>query len=310
MGAVALLLIASLIIWYGSGLVLNVASSLAATLRLSPFILSFFVLGILTSLPEIMISATAVSRAEPELMVGNLLGGSLIIFLLIIPLMTLGNGNLRMPTRLTRTDLIYALLTIIAPAIFIFDRRLTSWEGYTLILFYLTLFVLLFRRQHLLDRLHQLFRTHRHHGYRIFKLLLGLLLLYLGSQAVVTAAEQLSAALSLHYFVVGLVLVSLGSNLPELSLVIRSIISGQTNIALADYIGSAAANTLILGLATVVSPQPILLPNHALPRLAILATGLALFYFFARSQRTLSRREGMVLLTLYVGLIVLELNFA
>ncbi|KKU25804.1 MAG: CaCA family Na(+)/Ca(+) antiporter, partial [Microgenomates group bacterium GW2011_GWC1_46_16] len=67
-----LIVVASVVVWFGAGLVIQVASSLAHTLRISPFLLSFFVLGILTSLPEIMIAGTSISRGEPELMVGNL----------------------------------------------------------------------------------------------------------------------------------------------------------------------------------------------------------------------------------------------
>jgi len=303
-----LIVVASVVVWFGAGLVIQVASSLAHTLRISPFLLSFFVLGILTSLPEIMIAGTSISRGEPELMVGNLIGGSLIIFLLIIPLLALVNGKINLPTRLSKTELIYALLVIILPAIFILDRQISLWEAVVLLFSYIILFIVLFRRQHILDRLAQLFHRHNHGhpALLIGKIIVGFILIFVGSQVIVQLAENLAVELQWNKFVVGLLIVSLGTNLPELSLIIRSVLNHKQNIALADYIGSAAANTMVMGVFTLLGRQPILLPNHSLQRIVLLVVGLVLFYFFSRSRHNLSRLEALVLLGFYFLLITIE----
>jgi Ca2+/Na+ antiporter len=70
---------ASLALWWGTGLVVSAISSIAKTLHISAFTLSFFVLGILTSLPEATIGITALYRDEAAFMVGNLIGKQLMI---------------------------------------------------------------------------------------------------------------------------------------------------------------------------------------------------------------------------------------
>lgn len=305
------LFVAIALVWLGSGLILSAASTLANSLKISPFILSFFVLGVLTSVPESMIAATAVARSEPELMVGNLLGGSLVLFLLVIPLLAIVSRRIRLPSTLARHELIFALGVVIAPAILILDRQLSLSDAVLMILLYLFLFWVMFRRQALVERLVQLTHSRTSHtGILLAKIIIGLILVYLGSQTIVSVAEFFAQLLQWNKFIVGLLIVAIGTNIPELSLVIRTAVTKKTNIALADYIGSASVNTLIMGIFTLVNGQPILLPNHSLQRIILLATGLVLFYFFARSKRELSRNEGFVLISIYLLFVWLETSIS
>src|SRR3989338_7653254 len=84
---------ALMVLWLGSGLIVYSLDNIARRLEISAFAVSFFVLGFLTSLPEIAVGINAILDKTPEIFVGNLLGGQIIIFLLIIPMLAiLGNG--------------------------------------------------------------------------------------------------------------------------------------------------------------------------------------------------------------------------
>src|SRR3989339_2170314 len=86
-------LTAFFILWYCSGIIINSVERLAHKFKLSSFAVSFFVLGILTSIPEFSVGINSIINKTPDIFVGNLLGASLIIFILIIPLLAvLGNG--------------------------------------------------------------------------------------------------------------------------------------------------------------------------------------------------------------------------
>lgn len=307
----ALFAFACLAVWFGAGLVLRAVISLARSLHLPPFTMSFFVLGILTSLPEMVIAGTAVARGEPEIMVGNLIGATLVLFLLVIPLLALTGGGVRLPPNFSRRDLILALVTVIAPALLIADRQLVFWEGMLLLVLYLALLTLLSREASLVQKLLQRLQARRSsHAHRSLKLIFGVALIYFASQQIVTSAEYFASAFSWSPFIVGLLVVSLGTNIPELSLVIRSVFSQQKEVALADYVGSAAANTLLIGVFTLLNLGPIILPNHAGTRIILIFTSLILFYIFIRSKHVLTRAEALALLTLYVIFVTLELSIA
>lgn len=103
-------------------------------------------------------------------------------------------------------------------------------------------------------------------------------------------------------------MLSLGTNLPELSVGIRSLSSGKKEIAFGDYIGSAAANTAIFGVLTVVNKSDVIIPDHFFQRFIFIAAGLGLFYFFSRSKNNISRGEGLILLLVYILFLLVEFS--
>lgn len=293
-------------IWYGTGIVLKAITSLASTLKISAFTISFFVLGIMTSLPEFTIGITAVSRGESEIMVGNLIGATLVIFLLVIPLLAILGGKVKLPKVLHRPQLILALVTILAPTVMIADQVLTVTEGLIIIGLYLALFVSLSRSESFYSKIKASLKARTKSQHRLLKIIFGVALIFISAQGIVNSAEYFAHALGWSHFVVGLLIIALGTNIPELSLVFRTVLSRKTEIALADYVGSASANALLIGIFIVGTGSPIYLPNHTFVRLTILVTSLILFYIFVRSQNSLSRREGVVLLLLYLIFFALE----
>src|SRR3990167_5911120 len=81
------------VLWLGAGLIVYSLDNISRRLEISAFAASFSILGILTSLPEISVGINAIIDKKPEIYVGNLLGASVVLFLMIIPLLAiLGNG--------------------------------------------------------------------------------------------------------------------------------------------------------------------------------------------------------------------------
>lgn len=86
-------------------------------------------------------------------------------------------------------------------------------------------------------------------------LALGLLLLVFGADLLVRGAARLAANLGVPALVVGLTVVAFGTSAPELAVSVRAAHAGQTELAIANVVGSNIFNTLfILGLAALISP--------------------------------------------------------
>jgi cation:H+ antiporter len=293
-------------IWLGSGMVFSSVSKLARFWRLPAFTVSFFLLGILTSLPELAIGLTSLASNDPAIGVGNLLGGVIILFLLIIPLLGfLGNG-IRMPSALNQKELLLILVVILAPSLLTTDQRLTIWEGILLLLLYFLVYFFLFGQSSSPKDAAKVQPVKIKTSLVITKIVGGVLLLFAGSHFVVNTTLYFANIFEVSPFIVSLLVVSLGTNIPEFSLIVRSLLNKHKDIALADYLGSAATNTLLMGLLSVAHGKSIALPNHFLYRFIILVTGLLLFFIFAKSKRTLSRSESLVLLSGYILFLCLE----
>ena len=83
--------------------------------------------------------------------------------------------------------------------------------------------------------------------------LLGLLLLYLGGEALVKGSVSLALRLRISTLVLGMTIVSFATSAPELLVSLKAAFEGYTDIALGNVIGSNIANiALVLGLAAVL----------------------------------------------------------
>ena len=298
-------------IWLGAGLIIQSVDTIARRLKLSSFAMSFFILGLLTSIPETAISATAVADRNPEIFVGTFLGGTVVIFLFIIPVLAILGRGIRINHDLSSTHILLTLLVLMAPALFALDQRITNFEGLILVVLYLVLFYVIQRRHGIFD--HNNTRVMELKTYSFFDILkvgLGVGLVFVSSQYIVRETITLSHTLHISTYFVSLILLSLGTNLPELSLAIRSILSGKKDIAFGDYLGSAAANTLLFGLFTLINDGEVLTVNNFFIIFLFTCVGLGLFYFFSKSQRCITAREGLILLCVYLLFMGYEISRA
>jgi len=299
-----------ILVWFGSGLVVSTVSTLARSWKLPSFLLSFFLLGILTSLPEITISTIAILNDDPVIMAGNMLGGVIIIFLGVIPLLGIVGNGVRMPQQLDKKLLLLTLLVVVAPAFLTADQKLAQWEAIYLILLYSSLFIFFSFKQPLWEKVKNgLVHKKKKLSLLVLKIIAGILTLVAASHQIVRSTLYFADVLAISPFFVSLIVVSLGTNIPEISIIFRSVLNHKKDIALADYLGSASANTLLLGIFTLMYGKTIQLPNHFFQRFAFLALGLVLFFFFARSRNSLSRNESAILVALYLGFICFEMFF-
>ena len=139
--------------------------------------------------------------------------------------------------------------------------------------------------------------------------LLGLLLLALGGDSLVTGASGLALRLRWSPFVVGLVLVALATSIPELAVNYRAVAIGQSDLALGNAVGSNIANIgLTLALAAIVAPLVlrwrVLSPLLVMLLLATVAAWLLSF------DGRLSTPEGGLLVAGFVVAMILALRRA
>ena len=299
--ALSILVISFVVVWVGSGFVLRAITQISKRWRISEFMLSFFLLGIMTSLPEISIGISSILHENPEIFVGNLLGAVIVLFLFVIPLLAIFGNGVSAPRKFQHAQMVFILAVIAMPSLLTIDQTVSRGEAIAMIVVYFLLFLFFSVQEEITSKL----QDHSKHTGRFgfvhaLKFLFGAVLLIIGGWQIVEATTRISQELHIASFFVSLLLVALGTNLPEISIIIRSV------LALGDYLGSASANTLLFGLFSLIHGETIRLPNHILQRFFFIMIGLVLFFFFSKTKHTLSRREGLFLLGLYVCFFVGE----
>ena len=119
----------------------------------------------------------------------------------------------------------------------------------------------------------------------------GLLLLFLGGEALIRGASSLALRMRVSPLVIGLTVVAFGTSAPELAVSVEAAMDGVTDIALGNVIGSNIANVgLILGCAALVRPARV--QARILDLDAPLMIGASLLLVLLLIDGTLSRLEG------------------
>ena len=130
-------------------------------------------------------------------------------------------------------------------------------------------------------------------------LVVGVAGIVIGGDVVVDSALKIGMSQTL----VGLTIVSIGTSLPELVTSVVAARKNEVDMALGNAIGSNIFNILfVLGLAGVISPMPFLMEN--IIDIMILIVLSLLIWGFAWTKEKISRKEGIVMLVLYVVYVI------
>ena len=290
-----------LLIWSADRFV-DGASATAGHLGMSPMLIGLTVVAFGTSAPEMLVSTMAALDHAPGLAIGNAIGSNIANIALVLGATALVSP---MPIKgnLVRLELPILTLATLGAGILLLDYYLDIIDS-ALLLLGLVVCLYLFKRyqqDHVEDKIQPLANMSLKLG--IIWLIVGLVLLALGSRILVGGAIFIATDLGVSKMIIGLTIIAIGTSLPELAASIMSARKGQHGIALGNIIGSNIFNLLgVMAIPALINP--VVIEADALWRDYGLMLLLTLFIlalgFKARRGGTISRLMGSLLLLIYV----------
>lgn len=135
-------------------------------------------------------------------------------------------------------------------------------------------------------------------------LLICLAVIVFSADALVAGAVTIAKRFKISDFVIGAVIVGVGTSFPELVVSSIGAIEGNSDIAIGNVIGSNIFNVLgILGLTALIMPVAVSKENKRfdLPFCIVVSvlTLLLVFNFFVGGEAGISRIDGLVLLAIF-----------
>ncbi|WP_028240256.1 calcium/sodium antiporter [Stutzerimonas azotifigens] len=296
----------------GAEVLVRGAARLAAQFGIPPLIIGLTVVAFGTSAPETAVSVQASLAGSGDIAIGNVIGSNIANVLLILGATAL-IAPLVVSRQLIRLDvpiMIGASLVTYALAL---NGTLSRLDGALLfagVLAY-TLFLIVSSRKEKAaadDEFAEEYgveQAAKPYAWLINAVLViaGLVLLVLGSDFLVEGAVSLARALGLSELVIGLTVIAVGTSLPELATSVMAAIRGERDIAVGNIVGSNIFNLLcVLGLAALVSPQPIPVAANALAfdfpvMIAVAIACLPIFF----TGYSIARWEGLLFVAYYVA---------
>jgi cation:H+ antiporter len=314
-----LMTVGLIVLLAGAGQLVRAAVAISLMFGFSRVVVGATVVAFGTSAPEFVISLTAAVDGSSGLALGNVLGSNVANVALV-----LGSAALVAPlivdTRLVRWEIPVLVTSTAAVLLFGANGTIGRFEGGLLFLGGLLGFVvvslLLVPESSVIDGDEKMEgqppRTTRALAIAGMLLLVGLAALAAGSAAVVEGAKGIAERVGMSELTVGVSIVAVGTSLPEVATSLVAAWRREHDIAVASIVGSNIFNLLgVVGATALITPLTLdrSLYGFELPALALSSLILVPLVMWW-SQHLVDRREGVLLVSLYVGFLFVVLTRA
>lgn len=252
---VYIILILSLFgIIYGASNLVDGSTSLAKRYRVSDFIIGALIVGIGTSMPELVVSLIGTFRDNPDVAIGNVVGSNIFNILGI-----LGATAIIFPIPIKKENVKFDILYCIGLSVFLTllilgfsTNTLNIYGGICLLLAFGGYIYLSFKTNNITDPITTEIDSLSN---SILKVVGGLVILIFSCNAFVDNAVIIAKNFGLSDAVIALTLISCGTSLPEFSASMVAAFKKNTQMALGNIIGSNIFNiSFILGTCSMISP--------------------------------------------------------
>jgi len=295
-----------------------IRGSLAAATRLgvSPLLAGLVIVGFGTSAPEFVVSVDAAIRQRPDIAIGNVVGSNIGNVLLILGVCALIRP-LSVKPRALRRDAVSGLAASLLFVV-LASRGALGWGASVA---FLTAFVGYLGWAYWSERYHQAPSAEIHEAeareisavprsvlWTVAAIVGGLSLLIVGSRILLAGAIGISEYFGLSEAVVGLILIAVGTSLPEFSISVVATLRRHADVAVGNVLGSNIFNLLaILGVSGFLQPLPVHERILQFDQWIMLGTSLLIAVFLLTGNR-LSRLEGGILVAGYAAYCALSFS--
>ncbi len=308
--AIGLFVLGLVLLALGGDSIVKGTSGLAQRMGVSPFVAGLLLVAFGTSLPELAVNARAVFAGNPALALGNAVGSNIVNVGL-----TLGAAALAAPLLVRWRALAPLLLCLMLGTVAViaagWDGTLSRFEGALLLVAFVGVLAACIGRTRkekpeLQEAIAAFARTSTNLWQNLLRFAIAVVLLYFGARWVVQSAPVIGLALGMAPLLTGLLVVAIGTALPEMAAAVAAARRGQGDMVAGHVIGSSVFNLLVVlgGMAVVREvPVPTSFVRFELPAALVFALML---YPMLRGDLRVSRAEGGILLVAFVAWVVFE----
>ena len=246
----------------GADFLVKGAVVVARKCRVSSFVIGAVIVGIGTSLPELVVSTVGAIGGNSEVAIGNVVGSNIFNVFAI-----LGLTALFFPIAVSRENMKFEIPFCIAVSVLLMllvynffivgEPRLGRWDGAALLLVFTSFMWISLRRgtSSAATVGESVEEVNKSLWFAAFSILGGLAALIVSSNFFVDEAVAIARKLGVSDAFISITLLACGTSLPELAASVTAAVKKDTDMALGNIIGSNIFNaTMILGTASLITP--------------------------------------------------------
>lgn len=296
---IILLIVGFVLLIKGADIFVDGASNIAYYFKISTVVVGLTIVAFGTSAPEAAVSITSALDGNSSLYMGNIIGSNIFNILCVIGISAL-ISNLSVDKVIIKRDFPFTVISSIGLLLiaYVFGEinRIFGLIFLIVLIVYVYNTVKEYKKSITED---DIVEAKISVPKSIIFIIIGLVGVIVGSDLVVNSSSYIASTFGLSDALIGLTVVAIGTSLPELVTSLTALKKGEHGMVIGNVIGSCIFNILfITGITSVILPTPIE-PKMILD-IFIMTLIIILGSTFARTQEEIDRKEGLVLVILFI----------
>lgn len=297
-----LMIIGFFLLVKGADFVVKGASSIAKRFHLSEILIGIVIVGIGTSLPEIIVTIGATKAGTQDIVIGNSIGSCICNLLLVIGISSVCSP-LKIDDKVLKVHLPVSMLAIVILAIFCnfgTGSHIVSRIEALVLLLFAGVYVIYTVREGKAE-IEETVDTEQSGIFKVFLyLIFGVIGLKFGADFVIEGAVKIAGFFGVSESVISMTVVALGTSLPEIVTGIIATMKKESDLAIGNVIGSNIFNICLLpGIGALMSPINYDVEFNRSLIFLLLVTAYFLVFDLYRNRRIISRNHGVVFILMF-----------
>ena len=267
------------------------------------------VVSFATSAPELIVSLNATLNGFSNFAIGNVIGSNIANIGLVLGIITI-IYPINLQQRFYTSDFpILMLSTFLFYLLLITGNKISRGEGIILLVLIsiILIYLFLYQKKSISEFSDVANTSEISIPKSIFYVLFSGLLLWLGSETLIKSAISVANKYEISERVISVTMVAIGTSIPELAASVVASIKKQNDLSIGNLIGSNIFNLLVvIGITSTVLPieqiESKIIFNDML--WVVLFSAIILPLAYLKRKNVLTRKKGIILLTLYLIFII------
>lgn len=275
------------------------AERIGVYFKMPAFVVGVFIVGIGTSLPELISSILAVRKSVSAIVPGNIIGANISNILLLTGVVAfLSRKTVVLKKAYIFIDLHFMIGSMFLFSMIAYDGVINWKEALIGLLAFITYCFYLIKA----DNEEGAGETEVVNKFPLkdFLILFGAGIgIYFGADYTVSAIEVMAQLLSIPPAIIALTVLSIGTTLPELAVNISAVRQGKAEMAIGNVLGSSVFNaTAVPSVAAFFGDIQVPPELLAFPLPCLAAAGL--FFYLLTQDKKISPWEGVLFILIYI----------
>ena len=290
----------------GANLFIDGIVSISANLKIPKLIISLSIVAFGTNTPELFISFKSFLSGNSEIFMSNIVGSTVVNLMLIIGISALIRP-LKIKSETIKKQLPLHLIIIILFSLLFLDKIFnntinTISRNDALILFIIFVGFVIYIYKYAKNSNKEIIKESPKWNLpkSIFIGIIGLICVSIGSDIALNNCVNIASALHISQKIITMIVLVIGTSMPELIMAITSVKKGEYDIIIGDIIGTNIFNIGFVLTLPIIIYGSFSTTSFNIIDIFIMFLGGLMIYIFAREDRKLDKLEGFTMLSMFI----------